>query len=107
MLRAVEAVQSQGSATLQTAVDVLGLPTDVALAHVVEHPQEAPNIPAAARAGTEAVMGLVDTYMSERLLDTSSATLRGFVGWVNDQNADTTPGTPTAPAMRGRRTWWS
>lgn len=94
VLRAVEAAQPQGlAATLGTAVKALGLDTDVALAHVVAHPGQEPVPTAAARADAEAVMGLVDTYMSE-LLDTSSATLRGFVSWVHDQDADVAPATP-------------
>lgn len=95
VLRAVEAAQPQGlTATISTAVRSLGLPTDVALAHVVEHPDEVPVPPAASRATTEAVMELVDTYMSE-LLDTSSATLRGFVSWVRDQDSDIAAAAPT------------
>ncbi len=91
VLRDTEAAQSQGlTATIQAAVDGLGLDTDVALAHVVAHPDEAAVAPAAARTGTQAVMGLVDTYLSE-LLDTSSATLRGFVSWVDDQDEDIAP----------------
>lgn len=96
VLRATEAAQSQGlTATVDAARDALGLDTDVALSQVVTHPREAPLPLASARANTGAVAALVDTYLSE-LLDTSSATLRGFVAWVHGQNADLSPISPAA-----------
>lgn len=96
VLRDTEAAQSQGlTATLEQACRSLGLDTDVALAHVVKHPDEAPVPLASSRVHTQAVMSLVDTYLSE-LLDTSSATLRGFVSWVRDQDTDLSPVAPVS-----------
>ena len=94
VLHRTESAQSQGlSATLEEACEALGLDTDVALARVIAHPQDAPVPLAVSRTNTEAVMGLVDTYLSE-LVDTSSATLRGFVSWIHSQQQqDLSPAT--------------
>ncbi|NMN00525.1 UvrD/REP helicase [Bifidobacterium sp. DSM 109958] len=67
--------------TVRAAVNALDLDIDAVVAQSIAHP-DVPVRPALAHAPTDAVVGLVDTYVQE-IAEGANASLSGFMTWVD------------------------